>query len=107
VRDYLRSNFHATTSGFFADAPFRAAMDAFGIDRLVFSVDYPYNSNAEGRAFLDGLALDRGAREQLSYRNADMLLGLGGERRGGAADSSDGAVAAPNDRAAVGGGRDT
>jgi uncharacterized protein len=37
--------------------PLIAALLTFGIDRIMFSVDYPYSSNAKGRAFLDGLPL--------------------------------------------------
>jgi predicted TIM-barrel fold metal-dependent hydrolase len=31
------------------------ALETFGIDRLMFAVDYPYASNEDGRAFLNGL----------------------------------------------------
>jgi uncharacterized protein len=35
----------------FSEPPFIAALLTFGIDRIMFSVDYPYSSNAKGRAF--------------------------------------------------------
>ena len=46
-----------TTSGIFSEPPFLAALLTFGIDRIMFSVDYPYAPNAKGRDFLDGISL--------------------------------------------------
>ena len=48
-----------TTSGIFSEPPFLAALLTFGIDRIMFSVDYPYAPNAKGRDFLDGISLAR------------------------------------------------
>ena len=42
-----------TTSGIFSQPPFIAALQTFGIDRIMFSVDYPFAPNAKGREFLD------------------------------------------------------
>jgi len=65
-----------TTSGIFNEPPFLAALLTFGIDRIMFSVDYPYAPNAKGRAFLDRLSLAPGDMEKLTHRNADALLKL-------------------------------
>ncbi|HEU4380504.1 MAG TPA: amidohydrolase family protein [Hyphomicrobiaceae bacterium] len=66
-----------TTSGIFTEPPFLAALATFGIDRIMFSVDYPYAANAKGRAFLDGLCLAPVDMAKLVHGNADGLLGLG------------------------------
>ena len=66
-----------TTSGIFSQAPLIAAQLTFGIDRIMFSVDYPYASNMKGRAFLDQAALSPADKAKLSYGNADALLKLG------------------------------
>ncbi len=66
-----------TTSGIFTTPPFLAALTTFGIDRLMFSVDYPYAKNAQGRAFLDGLALAPADMAKLTHGNADGVLGIG------------------------------
>jgi uncharacterized protein len=42
---------YITSSGFFSNPPFVAALQTFGIDRLIFSVDYPYAINEDGRSF--------------------------------------------------------
>jgi predicted TIM-barrel fold metal-dependent hydrolase len=65
-----------TTSGIFSEPPFLLALLTFGIDRILFSVDYPYASNASGRAFLQSLSLAPADREKLAHANADRLLRL-------------------------------
>ena len=66
-----------TTSGIFTEPPFLAALLTFGIDRIMFSVDYPYAPNAKGQEFLGRIALAPGDRGKLAWGNAAGLLGLG------------------------------
>jgi uncharacterized protein len=42
----------------------------------MFSVDYPYSSNAMGRRFLDNLPLSPADLERFAHGNADRLLKL-------------------------------
>ncbi len=65
-----------TTSGLFTQPPLLAALLTFGIDRIMFSVDYPYAQNASGRAFLDALSLAPADKAKLAHGNADALLRL-------------------------------
>jgi uncharacterized protein len=65
-----------TTSGVFTEPPFLAALMTFGIDRIMFSVDYPYAPNAKGRDFLDRLSLTPADMAKLAHGNADALLKL-------------------------------
>jgi uncharacterized protein len=65
-----------TTSGIFSEPPFLAALLTFGIDRIMYSVDYPFADNARGRAFLEKLALAPADLAKLAHANADRLLGL-------------------------------
>jgi predicted TIM-barrel fold metal-dependent hydrolase len=65
-----------TTSGFFTMAPFMAALVTFGADRIMFSVDYPFASNARARAFLDALPVSPADRLKIAHGNADQLLKL-------------------------------
>lgn len=67
-----------TTSGIFTEPPFLSALMTFGIDRIIFSVDYPYAPNAYGRSFLDRLSLAPADMAKLTHRNADVLLKLQG-----------------------------
>jgi hypothetical protein len=72
-----------TTSGIFTEPPFLATLLTFGIDRIMFSVDYPYAPNAAGRRFLDRLALSPADMAKLTHSTADALLKLkvGGKAR--------------------------
>jgi predicted TIM-barrel fold metal-dependent hydrolase len=65
-----------TTSGIFTEPPFLAALVTFGIDRLMFSVDYPYAPNRNGRAFLERISLAPSDMVKLTHGNADALLKL-------------------------------
>jgi hypothetical protein len=67
-----------TTSGIFSQPPFLAALQTFGIDRIMFSVDYPYAPNAKGRKFLNEVSLSPTDMEKLAHGNADALLKLKG-----------------------------
>jgi predicted TIM-barrel fold metal-dependent hydrolase len=72
----LADQLYVTTSGFFSLPPFLAALLAFGVDRLLFSVDYPFAANAAGRAFLDALPLPPAEREKIAHLNARRLFRL-------------------------------
>ena len=65
-----------TTSGIFSQPPFIAALQTFGIDRIMFSVDYPYAPDAMGRKFLNECALAPADMAKLAHGNADALLKL-------------------------------
>jgi uncharacterized protein len=67
---------YVTSAGFFTNPPFIAALETFGIDRLMYSVDYPYASNADGKAFLENLPLSPGDLAKFAHGNADRLLKL-------------------------------
>ena len=69
-----------TTSGIFSEPPLLAALLTFGIDRIMFSVDYPYAPNARGRAFLDRISLAPADMAKLTHANADALLRLGARK---------------------------
>jgi uncharacterized protein len=65
-----------TTSGIFSQPPFVAALQTFGIDRIMFSIDYPFAPNAKGRKFLNEVALSPADMAKLTHGNADALLKL-------------------------------
>ena len=65
-----------TTSGLFTLPPFEVAFAVFGVDRVMFSVDYPYAPNQKGRQFLDALNLPQDDLEKICHGNAERVLGL-------------------------------
>ncbi|HVY17237.1 MAG TPA: amidohydrolase family protein [Rhodopila sp.] len=76
LRQALTEQVWITTSGFFTPVPFMAALMTFGVDRLMFSVDYPFASNARARAFLDGLPVSPADKAKIAHGNADALMRL-------------------------------
>ena len=76
VPEYFLHNFHITTSGFFTDPPLLLAMQVMGADRIIFSVDYPFSTNEQGRAFLDNASISPADKEKISHLNAERLLRL-------------------------------
>ena len=79
VAEYFRTNLHVTTSGYFSLPPFACAREVIGLDRLMYSVDYPFSPNTRGKAFLEAAAgvLDDKELQALTHGNAERLLRLG------------------------------
>jgi uncharacterized protein len=78
VAAYFQSNIHITTSGYFTQPPLHCAIEVVGIERLLFSVDYPFSPNTRGRAFLDTLPEMLGPADlaALTHGNAERVLKL-------------------------------
>jgi uncharacterized protein len=76
VSDYLLRNVWVTTSGMFSLPPLLCTLQVFGIDQVLFSVDYPFAPNALGRAVLDALPLSPADKAKVAGANAARLLGL-------------------------------
>jgi uncharacterized protein len=78
LHHYMNQNFHFTTSGVFTYPPLTCLLDVIGADRVMFSVDYPFAQNEEGRDFIAGAPISDSDREKLAHGNAERLLKLGG-----------------------------
>jgi uncharacterized protein len=76
LEDYVAENLHFTTSGMFSSPPLVCLLQVVGADRVMFSVDYPYSSNEEGRDFVLHAPISQADREKLAFENAQRLLGL-------------------------------
>jgi 2,3-dihydroxybenzoate decarboxylase len=75
-RDVFCEHFWITTSGFFSDPALLCCMMEMGIDRILFSVDYPFAENPPGTKWLETLPLGGEDREKLLNGNARRLLKL-------------------------------
>ena len=75
-RDIFCEHFWITTSGFFSDTALVCSMMEMGIDRILFSVDYPFAENPPGTEWLKTLPLGREDTEKLLNGNARRLLKL-------------------------------
>ncbi len=77
VTAYLRENLHYTFSGFFFPATFLSLLlELGGVDRIMFSIDHPYQSMQEGRAFLEQLPVSAADKERIAHGNAEGLFKL-------------------------------
>jgi predicted TIM-barrel fold metal-dependent hydrolase len=74
--DYILDNVQITTSGLFSVPPLMCALAVFGVERVMFSVDWPYAPNDAGRRLLDEAPLEPGDLERIAGGNAERLLGL-------------------------------
>lgn len=74
--EIILNQVHVTTSGFYNLPSFLMLMQIFGADRVMFSVDYPFSSNAQAKAFMDALPLSPVDRVKIAHGNADKLLKL-------------------------------
>ena len=73
---YLRENVHYTFAGFNFPATFLDLLLEVGVERIMFSADYPYGSMAEARSFLDHLPVSGHDRERIAHGNAERLFKL-------------------------------
>lgn len=73
--EYLRNNFHVTTSGNFCAPAFACTLDVMGADRVMFSVDYPMDDNQTGAEFMASYPMDAATRAKVSSGNAIKLFG--------------------------------
>ena len=76
ISAYLRENVHYTFSGFNFLPAFLDLLLQVGVERIMFSTDHPYQSMAEGRAFLDRLPVSPADRERIAHDNAERLFGI-------------------------------
>jgi len=74
--DIFCEHFWITTSGFFSDPALLCCMMEMGIDRILFSVDYPFAENPPGTEWLETLPIGPEDREKLLNGNARRLLKL-------------------------------
>jgi hypothetical protein len=76
VAAYLRENVYYTFAGFNFTATFLDLLLEVGPERIMFSVDHPYGSMAEARAFLDHIPVSTLDRERIAHGNAEQLFNL-------------------------------
>lgn len=75
VADYVRRNVYVTPSGIFSQSYLRRAIEILGVDRIMFSTDYPFvpAPNGGARAFLDQAALGAEDKAKIAHGNWERL----------------------------------
>jgi gamma-resorcylate decarboxylase len=73
---YLRDNFYITTSGNFRTQALANVILEVGADRVLYSVDYPYEDVVEARQWFDEASISESDRLKISRGNAQKLFRL-------------------------------
>jgi len=76
LSSYMHRNVWVTTSGMFSLPPVLCSIQVMGIERVLFSVDYPFAANALGRELLNALPLSPADTAKIAGGNAERLLRL-------------------------------
>ena len=76
--EVFRSTFHVTTSGFFSDRALECTIDALGVERVMFAVDYPYADDIDGVNWILRHPMPATDKQAVFAGNAQRLLRLNG-----------------------------
>jgi len=76
MMSYLRDNFFITTSGAFRTAALLDTLLEVGADRVLFSVDYPYENMQEQTEWFEAVPISDADRQKIGAENARRLLKL-------------------------------
>lgn len=74
--DYFRTNISVTPSGIWSERYLRWALEVIGAERLMFSTDYPYRFEPDGRArrFLEEADLSDADRAAIAHGNWERMV---------------------------------
>ena len=75
-REIFSKHFWITTSGNFSNPALLCCMMEIGIDRIMFSVDYPFVENNEATSWIPTIPLCEEDISKLLHKNAETLLKL-------------------------------
>lgn len=71
---YFQHNFYVTTSGNFHTPTLNATLAEMGVDRVLYSSDYPYESMREASDWFDNAVISDNDRLRIGYTNARRLF---------------------------------
>jgi gamma-resorcylate decarboxylase len=74
--EYVRNNFHISTSGNFCTQSLIQTILTIGADRVLFAVDYPFEDHAHGCTWFDSAEIAEADRIKIGRDNAMALFGL-------------------------------
>jgi len=72
--DYLKANFHLTTSGMNWEPAVRQAITVMGIDRVLYAADWPFEDAVDATNRFLAMNFSAPERDKLAYRNAEQLF---------------------------------
>jgi 2,3-dihydroxybenzoate decarboxylase len=74
--EYFCANFHLTTAGNFRTPALVNAMMEIGVDRIMFSTDYPFESVEDAACWFDACEISEPDRRKIGRTNAIRLFKL-------------------------------
>lgn len=80
ISTYFEKHFYITPSGMFTKPQFDMVRHYFGIDKILYAVDYPYIKPDDVSTFLDTLGLTEEEKEKIAYKNAEKLFNIDTEQ---------------------------
>ena len=75
--EYFRENFHITVSGNYCTEALLCSMQVIGVDRILFSTDWPFENVDYSAAWMDSVDIDEADRQKIGRLNALRLFNLG------------------------------
>jgi predicted TIM-barrel fold metal-dependent hydrolase len=96
IKEYLRENFYGgilageylnqepgamDKSWSLSYQAYLGMVNTVGIDRVVFTADYPYGNMKAARQFFDQMPINVNEKEKIAHLNAERLLGLAQKER--------------------------
>jgi 2,3-dihydroxybenzoate decarboxylase len=76
VSDYFLNNFYITTSGVFRTQSLINAILEIGADKILFSVDWPFENIDHGSEWFDNAGISEPDRIKIGKTNAEMLFSI-------------------------------
>jgi 5-carboxyvanillate decarboxylase len=73
---YFKDNFYVTTSGMFWHNALQFVLSVLGSERVLFSVDYPFESNKVAVEFIKSAPISDIDKRKICYLNAERVLRL-------------------------------
>jgi 2,3-dihydroxybenzoate decarboxylase len=70
----FRAHFWITTSGNFSTAALLCSIMELGVDRILFSVDWPFVANRPGVEWMETVPLSSEDKKKIMHGNARRLL---------------------------------
>jgi uncharacterized protein len=79
IAEVAQENLYVAASGMFSETYLRRCVEIVGVDRVLFSTDYPYQHRPgrEARGFLEQAPLDTADRARFAHGNWERLTGSG------------------------------
>lgn len=77
IADCVRANLYVTASGMFSVDYMQRCVDIVGVERILFSTDFPYQyrPGRDARGFLERVPLDEVAKAKFAHGNWERLTG--------------------------------